>query len=58
MLLRPCARDVRGLLIGTAVDLAALKAEPVYQETLRRKFSLRVTENAFKPHALEKVRYL
>ena len=42
--------EIRGLPIGTAVDLAALASEPEYREVLHKEFNMCVAENAFKPH--------
>ncbi len=44
--------EIRGLPIGTAVDLAALASEPEYREVLHKEFNLCVAENAFKPHSV------
>lgn len=42
--------DSRNLLLGAAVDMEPLSAEPRYAETLSREFNAVVAENVFKPH--------
>ncbi len=42
--------EMRGLPVGTAVDLAVLASEPQYREVLHKEFNICVAENAFKPH--------
>jgi endo-1,4-beta-xylanase len=49
--------DMRGLPIGTAVDMPALEAEPKYRETLHKEFNACVAENAFKQPAVWKGPY-
>ena len=49
--------EIRGLPIGTAVDLSALDAEPEYRELLHKEFNMCVAENAFKQAAVWKGPY-
>jgi endo-1,4-beta-xylanase len=51
----PALRDLaaaRGIDIGAAVDVRALKGEAAYAETLKREFGMVVGENAFKWESL------